>query len=126
MLANHRQRRVCLDYFHRFARFVAPFHQEAAKDITKTLVLPLDIRTQDGSRASRKLRQKGMLPGILYGEGMDGDDNKVLISLKKTLFDRLHRKLWTSIDNQVFKVQVEDQPPVLAIMRDVQFHPGSQ
>nr|CCA21716.1 50S ribosomal protein L25 putative [Albugo laibachii Nc14]CCA21859.1 50S ribosomal protein L25 putative [Albugo laibachii Nc14] len=123
MLANHRHRRVCLHHFHKVARFVAPFHQAATTDITESIVLPLHIRTQDGSRAARKLRKKGYLPGLLYGEGMNGDDTKVLVSLEKKLFDRLHRKLWTSIDNQVFKVQVKDQPPILAIMRDVQFHP---
>ncbi|GMF10665.1 unnamed protein product [Phytophthora lilii] len=36
---------------------------------------------------------------------------------------RVHRELWTSIENQVFQVQVGDQPPVKAYMRDVQLDP---
>jgi large subunit ribosomal protein L25 len=87
----------------------------------------IDLKTRDnnqGSRASRRLRKKGYLPGILYGEDSSGDSTKVLVALKTRSFEKLHRKLWTSIENQVFHIHVEGGSPIKAYMRDVQFDPG--
>lgn len=88
-------------------------------------VLQVDLRQAEGSRAARRLRKQGFLPGVLYGEGENGDAAKVLVALNTRSFEKLHRKLWTSIDNQVFDVQVGDAAPVKAVMRDVQFDPGA-
>ncbi|GMF36591.1 unnamed protein product [Phytophthora fragariaefolia] len=92
--------------------------QEASAD-----VLQLAVREGEGSRASRRLRKQGLLPGVLYGEGEDGQDERVLVSFPTRTFECVHRKLWTSIENQVFHVQVGEQPPVKAYMRDVQLDP---
>ncbi|KAF4321744.1 hypothetical protein BBO99_00004293 [Phytophthora kernoviae] len=101
------------------ARFsVAAASQEISSD-----VLQVVVRETEGSRASRRLRKQGFLPGVLYGEGEDGGDERVLISFRTRTFEGLHRKLWTSIENQVFQVQVGDQKPVKAYMRDVQLDP---
>ncbi|KAG7385623.1 hypothetical protein PHYPSEUDO_001275 [Phytophthora pseudosyringae] len=100
------------------ARFSAAATPEAASS-----VLQLAVRDGEGSRASRRLRKQGLLPGVLYGEGEDGKDERVLVSLPTRTFERMHRKLWTSIENQVFQVQVGDQQAVKAYMRDVQLDP---
>ncbi|KAK1947641.1 50S ribosomal protein L25 [Phytophthora citrophthora] len=100
------------------ARFSSAATQEAASN-----VLQLVVREGEGSRASRRLRKQGLLPGVLYGEGEDGKDERVLVSFPTRAFERMHRKLWTSVENQVFQVQVGDQAPVKAYMRDVQLDP---
>ncbi|RLN63181.1 hypothetical protein BBJ28_00009744, partial [Nothophytophthora sp. Chile5] len=100
----------------RFSALAAAQEQEAPSD-----VLQLATRELDGSNVSRRLRRQGFLPGVLYGEGEDGSAERVLVAFQTREFERMHRKLWTSIENQVFQVQVGDQPPVKAIMRDVQF-----
>ncbi|KAH7460321.1 hypothetical protein PRIC1_014512 [Phytophthora ramorum] len=102
------------------ARFSAAATQEAASNV---LQLQVAVREGEGSRASRRLRKQGFLPGVLYGEGEDGSDERVLVSLETRTFERVHRKLWTSVENQVFQVQVGDQTPVKAYMRDVQLDP---
>lgn len=107
-----------------FIRRVPLFSTAAAADQEASInVLQLMLRENEGSRASRRLRKHGLLPGVLYGEGEDGNDERVLVSLPTRSFERMHRKLWTSIENQVFQVQVDDKPPVKAYMRDVQLDP---
>lgn len=108
------------------AQQAARFSAAAAASTTQEAplnVLQLAVRETEGSRASRRLRKQGFLPGVLYGEGEDGKDKRVLVSFPTRTFERVHRKLWTSIENQVFQVQVDNQPPVKAYMRDVQLDP---
>uniref|UniRef100_A0AAV1UHP5 50S ribosomal protein L25 n=1 Tax=Peronospora matthiolae TaxID=2874970 RepID=A0AAV1UHP5_9STRA len=119
MLALQRQAALQLSRFSTTAAATA-----AASTVeSPSNVLQLLVRDADGSRASRRLRKQGFLPGVLYGEGEDGKDERVLVSFPTRAFQRMHRKLWTSIENQVFQVQVEEQPPVKAYMRDVQLDP---
>lgn len=90
------------------------------------LLLQVQVREAEGSRASRRLRKSGFLPGVIYGEGADGSKERVLVSLETRAFEKIHRKLWTSVENQVFTVQVGDSAePVKAYMRDVTFDPGT-
>lgn len=107
---------------------VARFSTAAAtQEATSSANLPLrvELRETEGSRAARRLRKQGFLPGILYGEGVDGAADKVLVSLETRAFEKLHRKLWTSVENQVFDLQVGDRAaPVKAYMRDLQLDPG--
>lgn len=84
-------------------------------------ILHLELRPAEGSRAARRLRKQGYLPGILYGEDVDGNSERVLVALQTRTFEKVHRKLWTSIENQVFNIQVGENEPIKAIMRDVQF-----
>lgn len=109
----------------RVARFsTAAVTQEAASS-SANLPLRVELRETEGSRAARRLRKQGFLPGILYGEGADGVTDKVLVSLETRTFEKLHRKLWTSVENQVFDLQVGDSvEPVKAYMRDLQLDPG--
>jgi large subunit ribosomal protein L25 len=98
----------------------------AAAHESANIPLRVELREAEGSRAARRLRKQGFLPGILYGEGADGATDKVLVSLETRTFEKLHRKLWTSVENQVFDVQVGDNTKsVKAYMRDVQLDPGA-
>uniref|UniRef100_M4C193 Uncharacterized protein n=1 Tax=Hyaloperonospora arabidopsidis (strain Emoy2) TaxID=559515 RepID=M4C193_HYAAE len=119
MLALQRQAALQLSRF----TTTAAATTTATTSETPSNVLQLLVRNADGSRASRRLRKQGFLPGVLYGEGEDGKDERVLVSFPTRAFERMHRKLWTSIENQVFQVQVEEQSPVKAYMRDVQLDP---
>jgi large subunit ribosomal protein L25 len=105
------------------AQAARSFSAAAAQEVSDLLQLQVAVREVEGSRASRRLRKQGLLPGVLYGEGEDGQHERVLVSLPTRSFERVHRKLWTSVENQVFHVQVDDQPPVKAYMRDVQLDP---
>ncbi|OWZ15166.1 Ribosomal protein L25, Ctc-form [Phytophthora megakarya] len=102
---------------------VARFSAAAAAIQEASSVLQLVVREGEGSRASRRLRKQGFLPGVLYGEGENGKDERVLVSFPTRTFEHVHRKLWTSIENQVFQVQVGEQAPVKVYMRDVQLDP---
>ena len=107
----------------RFSTTAAAAAAATATNASPSNVLQLLVRNADGSRASRRLRKQGLLPGVLYGEGEDGEGERVLVSFPTRAFERMHRKLWTSIENQVFHVQVDGQSPVKAYMRDVQLDP---
>lgn len=109
----------------RSALFSSAAAAAAAVETEAGNVLQVDLRQVEGSRAARRLRKQGLLPGVLYGEGEDGDASKVLVALQTRAFEKLHRKLWSSVENQVFDVQVGDAAPVKACMRDVQFDPGA-
>lgn len=90
------------------------------------LLLQVQVRETEGSRASRRLRKNGFLPGVIYGEGADGSNDRVLVALETRAFEKIHRKLWTSVENQLFTVQIGDSAePVKAFMRDVTFDPGT-
>ncbi|TMW55831.1 hypothetical protein Poli38472_008479 [Pythium oligandrum] len=93
----------------------------AAQTTEAADVLRLELRQTEGSRAARRLRKQGLLPGILYGEDANGNAEKVLVSMQTRTFEKLHRQFWTSVENQVFDIQIGDAAPVKAIMRDLQF-----
>ncbi|TYZ59474.1 hypothetical protein PybrP1_007086 [[Pythium] brassicae (nom. inval.)] len=96
----------------------------AAQTASANLPLHVQLRDGEGTRAARRLRKQGFLPGILYGEGADGASDKVLVALETRTFEKLHRKFWTSVENQVFDLHVGDSAtPVKAYMRDLQLDP---
>ncbi|OQS03227.1 50S ribosomal protein L25 [Thraustotheca clavata] len=86
-------------------------------------LLQLHPRPKDGSRESRRLRRSGLLPGILYGEGSDGENSKVLVSMNQTDFEREYRKLRNSMGNQVYEVAIGDAKPTKVLLRDITLHP---
>ncbi|ETV95001.1 ribosomal protein L25, Ctc-form [Aphanomyces invadans] len=84
----------------------------------------LTPRLKDGSRESRRLRKQGLLPGILYGEGINGDSTRVLVSMNQVDFEREYRKLRTSMGNQVYEVSTGEGGPVTKVLlRDATLHP---
>lgn len=105
---------------------IARFASAAATQTAEQDILHLELRHAEGSRAARRLRKQGYLPGILYGEDTSGNSEKVLVQLKTRSFERLHRKLWSSVENQVFDLHVGNSPDVVkAVMRDVQLDVGT-
>ncbi|OQR96746.1 50S ribosomal protein L25 [Achlya hypogyna] len=95
-----------------------------ARQASNLTFLQLQPRLKDGSRDSRRLRREGQLPGILYGEGSDGEKSKVLVSLAQTDFEREYRKLRTSMANQVYEVAVgDDGAKTKVLLRDITLHP---
>ncbi|CAK4647399.1 hypothetical protein LEN26_015616 [Aphanomyces euteiches] len=95
-----------------------------ASEAASATFIQLVPRLKDGSRESRRLRKEGLLPGILYGEGSNGDSSKVLVSMKQVDFEREYRKLRTSMGNQVYEVSVGDNGPVTKVLlRDVTLDP---
>lgn len=110
----------------RAAQFSTAAAASATQEAAANLPLRVELRETEGSRAARRLRKQGFLPGVLYGEGSDGVTDKVLVSLETRAFEKLHRKLWTSVENQVFDLTVGDSAtPVKAYMRDLQLDPGT-
>ncbi|ETV85484.1 ribosomal protein L25, Ctc-form [Aphanomyces astaci] len=84
----------------------------------------LTPRLKDGSREARRLRKQGLLPGILYGEGVNGDASRVLVSMNQVDFEREYRKLRTSMGNQVYEVTTGDGGPATKVLlRDATLHP---
>lgn len=72
-------------------------------------------RAQQGTGASRRLRNSGKVPGIVFGAGeptnIEVDHNEIFFALKKEAF---HSSILTmELDGKAEKV----------LLRDVQFHP---
>ena len=77
--------------------------------------LTVDERTLTGSRASRRLRREGRIPGIVYGGG-NGDCKAVTIDARE-----LRTALLAS--SAVIDVKVGSDKSVPVIVKDQQHHP---
>ena len=73
----------------------------------------MEERTATGSRASRRLRREGLIPGVVYG---DGDCSAVKINARE-----LRSALIAS--SAVIDVKVGDAKTVPVIVKDQQHHP---
>lgn len=76
--------------------------------------LTVSARAQFGSRASRRLRREGMVPGIVYGHGGDARPFQVPERDLRTLLGEGHRLLDLKIDG-------ESAVPV--VIKEQQHHP---
>lgn len=76
-------------------------------------------RTRQGTGASRRLRNAGKAPGVVYG----GDQAPQLITLD-------HNALWQALKNEAFHssvLEIEvDGTPGRVLLRDLQVHPFRQ
>ncbi|MES2582664.1 MAG: 50S ribosomal protein L25, partial [Pseudomonadota bacterium] len=76
-------------------------------------------RAKQGTGASRRLRNSGRTPGIVYG----GADEALLIELD-------HNALWHAIKKEAFHASVLDMELAgkesKVLLRDVQMHPYKQ
>ncbi|HEV2075235.1 MAG TPA: 50S ribosomal protein L25 [Thermoleophilaceae bacterium] len=77
--------------------------------------LAVEERTERGSRATRRLRRAGLVPGVLYGGGNDGAISFQVGSreLRQTLQQ----------GSAVIDVAVDGGSPRPVIVKDQQFHP---
>ena len=77
--------------------------------------LAVEARPERGSRAARRLRREGLVPGVVYGGG-DGDS----VSFKVGTRD-LRRALQSA--SQVIDLKLPGQSPKPVILKDTQRHP---
>ena len=71
-----------------------------------TLIATARSDAEAGSRSSRRLREQGKLPGVLYGPGADGDKERYLITVEKKDIEKQMRRLGDSIGATVFELQL--------------------
>lgn len=81
---------------------------------TDTAQLKLSARTIEGSRATRRLRRSGVVPGIVYGAGAEPQPFEVDA---RTLRNTLARA------GTLLEVAVEDGKPTPVIIQELQRHP---
>jgi large subunit ribosomal protein L25 len=76
----------------------------------------LEVKRRDvsGSRAVRRLRRSGMVPGVLYG----GDGEPIPFEVGERI---LRHALAGS--GAVLDLQIDDDPPTPAVLKDAQRHP---
>lgn len=87
--------------------------------------------TEEGSRASRRLRRSGLIPGVIYG----GDEEKGIHFLDKAhilfvktpmgqIYSGINRFGWTQLESRVVDLTVEDTGEVHRVTpRGLQMHP---
>ena len=82
--------------------------------ITETVSLELSARTEHGSRAMRRLRRSGSVPGVIYG----GDGEPVAFAVDA----RVLRNTLAHA-GAVLEVTVGDGSPQPVVVKDLQRHP---
>lgn len=88
----------------------------------ETIPLKATLRSETGTRAARRLRAQGIVPGVLYGRGMDA----VPLGVEaRELLKRIgrHTARGTIVNLEIEGGDVEDKH---AIIREVQWHPVTQ
>jgi large subunit ribosomal protein L25 len=77
--------------------------------------LAVEERPETGSRAARRLRREGLIPGVVYG-GSNGDCKPIRI---------ISRELRSALiaSSAVIDLKVGDSKPVPVIVKDQQHHP---
>ncbi|GAB5032457.1 50s ribosomal protein l25 [Nannochloropsis oceanica] len=94
---------------------------------------PMEIQTiqatartpqETGSRYSQRAREKGHLPGVLYGPGVDGDKERHLITVERREIEKQMRRLGDSIASTVFDLQL-GQYKQRVLIRDLDRDPGT-
>ncbi len=77
---------------------------------------PMEIQTlqatartpaEAGSRYSQRARQQGKLPGVLYGPGADGDQERYLVTVERREIEKQMRRLGDSVTSTVFELAVD-------------------
>ena len=71
-------------------------------------------RTREGSRGTRRLREKGLVPGVVYGHGGDAK-----------LFSVVDRELRVVLSegHALFDLEIEGQDAVPVVVKEQQHHP---
>jgi large subunit ribosomal protein L25 len=88
--------------------------------MTNEQTMSVELRESTGKGVARKLRAKGKVPGVLYGE----NEPAQAIELDANEFDSLRR---AGAHHRLFDVSVgPGQPLVKALVREMQVHPVSR
>ena len=85
--------------------------------MSKSLQIPVEIRTDRGKGASRRLRRAGLVPGILYG----ADRDAVALQIPHQFL--AHALEDESFYTTILEVSVDDGRSQRVILRDLQRHP---
>lgn len=86
--------------------------------MTTTKTLNATKRDESGKGHSRKLRQAGRIPAVLYGKDME------TVSLTLDAMEAGHLFAGISVENTIIDLQVEgDAEPHQALIREIQAHP---
>jgi large subunit ribosomal protein L25 len=81
------------------------------------VTLQAQVRTERGSRSTRRLRRSGRVPAIVYGRGID----PVSVTIDtKSLFSALHTEAGL---NALISVELDTEDPVYAVAREIQRDP---
>lgn len=81
------------------------------------VTLHADVRTDRGSRATRRMRRSGQVPAIVYGRGLD----PVSVTLdNRALFAALHTEAGF---NALISVDIEGEGEIFAVAREIQRDP---
>lgn len=81
------------------------------------VTLHADVRTDRGSRATRRMRRSGQVPAIVYGRGLD----PVSVTLdNRALFAALHTEAGF---NALISVEIEGEGEIFAVAREIQRDP---
>ncbi len=88
----------------------------------ETIPFKATLRSETGTRAARRLRAQGVVPGVLYGRGMD---TVPLAVEARELLKRIgrHTARGTIVSLDIEGGDADDRH---AIIRDVQWHPVTQ
>jgi large subunit ribosomal protein L25 len=81
---------------------------------TATTALALTARAPEGSRAARRLRREGLVPGVVYG---GGEEPQHFAVNARTLRNTLAHA------GQVIEVQIDGGATTNVLIKDVQRHP---
>lgn len=79
---------------------------------------------QLGTKAARRARQEGLLPGILYGPDETGRDVKVPLFLSMDDVRREVNARGSSLENTLFDLEVEGEGTVRVLPKQLQVHPS--
>lgn len=85
----------------------------------KENILKVDVRTQTGKGAARKLRASGFIPAVVYGQGMEATG----ITVSDYDFKKLISK--TVSASMIIDMTVGDSEPKKVIIKEIQTDPVS-
>lgn len=86
--------------------------------MTMNATLKAEKRQDTGKGAARKLRNSGLLPAVVYGQGDDATHITLDTSEARYLFERI------SLENTIVNLEVEGESgPMATLIREIQVHP---
>ncbi len=89
----------------------------------KQIELSVQTRTQTGSARANRLREKGIIPAVVYGEGKKA----TIVQVLKRDFERILRQ--TAGESGIYHLQVmtgeKKEAELMALLKDTQYDPVS-
>eukprot|EP00611_Tribonema_gayanum_P031317 TRINITY_DN9024_c0_g1_i1.p1 TRINITY_DN9024_c0_g1~~TRINITY_DN9024_c0_g1_i1.p1 ORF type:complete len:267 (-),score=60.83 TRINITY_DN9024_c0_g1_i1:96-896(-) len=64
-----------------------------------------------GSKRSAELREAGLIPGVIYGKGLDGTDSKIMMCVPERSLQKEMRQMQESFQNVPYLVSVDGADP---------------